>query len=361
MRNHARRSSVSFPVVASLAFLMAAAVACGSVNSSPGDAGGGGGSGGTIGAGGSSGGAGNQGGGGANVDAAQETAPPTVEQACTMMAEALCGRFANCAPVAVPLFYGDMATCLQRAKLGCTKEQEVTDIARTTGDIVACADAAGRATCDDLLANNFPAACQPKPGARIDGEGCGSSLQCASTHCEKPAMDCGLCAPRHPVNGDCTSDDGCVSGLVCANKKCVMPGALGAGCSDNQPCRGNLYCSTSTKVCAQRAGAGTACGGDPGICDLFHGAGCNIFAIQANQKCETLTVAAGGRPCGILNGALTFCVQGNMCAGASLASPGVCASPAGDGETCDNNVHCLPPANCVGGRCRLPSVGSCPK
>src|SRR6185503_2794367 len=110
---------------------------------------------------------------------------------------------------------------------------------RTTVDITACADAVDTASCDDLLANMFPAACRIRPGSRIDGEGCGSSLQCVSTHCEKPTLDCGVCAARHPVNGDCTSDDACLLGLVCAAQKCVTPGGLGAICNaDTQPCRG---------------------------------------------------------------------------------------------------------------------------
>jgi hypothetical protein len=115
-------------------------------------------------------------------------------------------------------------------------------------------------------------------------------------------------------------------------------------------------------MCAARAPAGTLCGGDANICDIFHGAGCNPFAAQANRMCETISVAVGGAPCGIMNGALTLCVQGNQCAGATLISPtGVCANPAADGAQCNDNVHCLPPAACVGGLCRLPSVGSCAK
>jgi hypothetical protein len=344
-----RRHLVLIPILVVLS-------ACGSVSSQPVDGGPGAGGSGVGGAG-----TGGSGPGGSSAGGSGGSAqPPTVDQACTTMAQALCTRLGECAPVGVPLFYGDMATCVERAKLGCSKEQEVPDISRTAANIVACADAASVTSCDDLLANIFPAACHIKPGVRIDGEGCGSSMQCASTHCEKPMSDCGVCAARSPVNGTCSSDDGCAVGLVCAANKCVMPGGTGAICDAARPCRGNLYCS-SAGTCAARAPVGTACGGDANICDIFHGAGCNPFAPQASRTCEMISVAKGGQACGIINSALTLCVQGNQCAGATLLQPGVCASPAADGQACDNNVHCLPPANCVNGLCRLPSVGSCTK
>ena len=351
MRRHLDRSLVWFPIVAALS-------ACGSVSSQPSDGGGGSRGGATGLGGGAPGGGGGLGGGGSGGS----SQPPTTDQACTVMAQSLCARLAECAPFAVPLFYGDMATCMARAKLGCAKEQEVPDITRTAADIAACADAAGRASCDDLLADIFPAACHAKAGTRIDGEGCGSSMQCASTHCEKPGTDCGVCAARRPVNGDCTSDDGCVVGLVCAARKCVTPGGPGSGCDDAHPCRGNLACSTSGNMCATRAPAGTACGNNPNICNIFHGVGCNIFVAQANRVCETVSVATGGKPCGLMNGALTLCAGGNACSGANLLTPtGYCASPAEDGQPCNADMHCLPPAACVNGLCRLPSVGSCTK
>jgi hypothetical protein len=135
---------------------------------------------------------------------------------------------------------------------------------------------------------------------------------------------------------------------------------LGAACDANHPCRGNLYCSNNGNVCAMHAGAGTACAGDANICDFTHGVGCNTFA--ANPSCQTVSVATGGNACGVMNGALTLCVLNNSCAGATLVTPrGTCPNPAGDGAACGDASHCLPPANCVNGLCRFPSVSSCPK
>ena len=77
----------------------------------------------------------------------------------------------------------------------------------------------------------------------------------------------------------------------------------------------------------------------------------------AASKCETVAAAKGGEACGIVNNTLTLCIVGNSCPGMSLIplqTMGVCPNPAGDGKACTDTVHCLPPANCVGGLCRLP-------
>jgi hypothetical protein len=251
-----------------------------------------------------------------------------------------------------------MATCLARVKLGCTKDQDDADITRTATDVAACGQAAMAASCDDLIANILPPACQTKPGTRLNGEGCGSSLQCMSAHCEVTSGDCGTCAPQSAINGNCTSDDGCMVGLGCANGKCVTPGNLDAACNDNNPCRRNLYCSKTSNTCSTRQPAGTHCGGDPNICDVYHGAVCNQLAVQANQVCETISVAGGGSACGFAIKA-PLCVLNNACS--NLLGNGICPNPAMDGQACDANVHCLPPANCVSGLCRFPSVAACTK
>src|SRR5262245_39119311 len=137
-----------------------------------------------------------------NTDAGSD-APPTVQQACGAFADTLCARLNDCASFIFQLTYGTAATCRERVELGCTKDLEVPETNQTTTEMAACAAAASSATCDDLLADNFPEPCRIKPGPRRDGEGCGSSWQCMSTHCEKASGDCGTCAPRQPANGNC--------------------------------------------------------------------------------------------------------------------------------------------------------------
>ena len=119
--------------------------------------------------------------------------------------------------------------CETRAALGCMLDLEVSDTNHTTTDMVACAHDATSASCGDLVANMLPASCAIKPGLRLDGQGCGSSWQCMSTHCEKSGTACGTCAVRQATGGTCTVDEGCQMGLVCANSKCIAP-------RDGDPC-----------------------------------------------------------------------------------------------------------------------------
>jgi hypothetical protein len=240
------------------------------------------------------------------------------------------------------------------------KDLMVPDTTQTPTDMVACARDASNAVCDDLLADMLPASCRIKPGPRLNGEGCGSSWQCMSTHCEKTTGDCGVCAPRAAANGACTVNGGCMPGLVCAMQKCVTPGQMGAACNAANPCRGNLYCSAKTNTCQPPVAAGGSCDMDNNACDTKNGVGCNIFVSP--NRCENVAAAKGGESCGIVNGTLTFCIVFNTCNGLSLiplSTMGTCPNPAGDGQACTDNVHCMAPANCVGGLCRLSGAASC--
>lgn len=335
MRSNA--GAVSLAVVVGAVSLGVAA--CGSVSASSDGAGGAGGS-----------------------DGGADVAPPTVEEACAQFATAFCGRLEACAPFVGQVLYGDRTMCESRAALGCMLDLEVADSNHTPTDMVACAHDASNASCADLLANDLPTSCQIKPGLRQNGQGCGSSWQCASTHCEKSSSDCGVCAPRSAAGGSCTVDEGCDLGLVCATQRCVAPGALNAPCGDAAPCRGGLTCSAANKMCVTPLGVGASCENDKNACDFAKGVGCNGFASPA--RCEMVASAKGGEACGIVNNTLTICIVLNSCNGISLIplqTMGTCPNPAGDGQQCNDNVHCLPPANCVGGLCRLPSSGSCAK
>lgn len=289
----------------------------------------------------------------AGGDAGMESAPLTADAACEMFAQAYCDALQACATVAVPLYFGDRATCLSRMKLSCTTDQMSPGISRTPEDLAACAHDAASSSCADLVANRLPASCQVKPGSLANGAACGSSWQCLSTHCEKSAAgSCGTCAVRQPANADCTVDEGCTAGLVCSNGKCTAPVGPGASCNSNTPCRSDLYCEKTTELCTAHVGAAASCAGDSSACDLLNGYGCNPF----NHTCQAIGVAKGGEPCGIVNGTLVLCIALDACPGATLTQPGACASPAADGTTCGDNSHCLPPATCVNQLCRLPSA-----
>jgi hypothetical protein len=303
------------------------------------------------------GGAGAGGGADAGLDGPLEAAPLTTDEGCDQEAKALCDSLNGCAPIALQVYYGDEATCIARASLSCKTDQSVGGITRTADDLSSCARALATASCADLLADNYPAACQMNPGTVVNGAACGSDWQCGSSFCNKTTM-CGVCSPRAAVGGDCTADDGCAQELVCANKKCAKPAGPGEDCNlPGQPCRSDLYCPTSngSAKCAAKVGAGGACADSDQACDLVKGVFCNPI----DHTCETLSVAKGGDACGLAM--KTICV-GFIAPCSNFLTSGVCANPAQDGEACGmGGKVCVPPATCDPNMnvCRLPSAPDC--
>jgi hypothetical protein len=294
-------------------------------------------------------------GAGAPDGSADEAAPVTAEEGCKRTAQALCDALDGCAPTAVKVLYGDKATCVARATLSCTTDQAVEGISRTGEDLAKCAHQLSTASCTDLLSDNYPDVCRVQPGKTISGAACGSDWQCASTYCRKTDAKCGVCGPRAAAGADCTASDGCEKGLVCANKKCVAPAAPGADCNlPNQPCRADLYCTAASGSgkCAAKQGSGAACADNSDACDFGKGVFCNPIT----KMCEPITVAKGGEACGL--GLKTICV-GFFDPCSNFLTGGVCANPAADGATCGGNAVCIPPAQCAGGVCRLPSAPEC--
>jgi hypothetical protein len=291
----------------------------------------------------------------AGGDAPVEVAPVTTDEGCALVAKSLCDALDGCASTPLKVLYADKATCIARATLSCKTDQAVEGNSRTADDLVKCAQQVGTASCGDLLAGTFPDICRVKPGKTIDGMPCGSDWQCSSAYCRKTDAKCGVCGPRAALAADCTVDAGCVKGLVCANKKCAAPGGPGADCNlPNQPCRNDLYCTTMTGAgkCAAKLGAGGACMDNSDACDFVKGVICN----PANHVCEPISVAKGGEACGL--GMKTICV-GFIAPCSNILAGGVCANPAADGATCGGNAVCVPPAECVGAVCRLPSAPEC--
>ena len=169
-------------------------------------------------------------------------------------------------------------------KLGCMLDLEVPDSNQTTTDMAACARDANNASCADLLANVFPASCRIKPGNRLNGERCGSSWQCMSTHCEKTTATAACARRAPPPAARARVDGGCTLGLVCAAQKCVAPAAMGAPCSAIAPCRANLYCSAISNTCATPLALGAPCGGDSSGVRLP--AGCFVQHLRRDGEAE---------------------------------------------------------------------------
>ena len=187
-------------------------------------------------------------------------------------------------------------TCVSRVELGCTRDLEVPDSNQTTGGMAACARDANNASCDDLLANVFPTSCQIKPGTRLNGEGCGSSWQCMSTHCEKTDGDCGVCAPRAAAERRVHRRREAACRAWCARRRSASTPARDGRAVQRDGARAartSIAARSATSArrrwrWAHRAGA------TPSACDFRQGVVVQLLRA-ATQKCETVA-AAPGRP-----------------------------------------------------------------
>jgi hypothetical protein len=281
------------------------------------------------------------------------TPPPAPERACDEIGK-LCEKLNSCAPAAIKINWGDVATCTTRLKLDCVDAAKAPDTGLTFAAAQACVQAVASATCEDILYRKV-AACQFK-GKRMNGAGCGTDDQCQSGRCAKNDAACGVCAELAKAGNTCSAgqDEDCEPGLVCSeDRRCVLPGAAGTPCNDNQPCRFGFYCRMGSCV-AEAQEPGATCQDFEG-CSLLKGLFCNPNV----GKCQNLGFANAGDPCWLVNNTLTLCAGGALCEVGQGATTGVCSAPGKDGDTCGAERGCIEPARCLGGRCRLDNSASC--
>jgi hypothetical protein len=331
-------------------------VSCGGSGTEGGNAGGSGGSGGSAGSGG-----GNPDGG--NADGSGTTA----EQACSETASALCSKFATCAPFAVTILFGDMATCIDIAKTGCLGSLQATKTAATPDIFMKCSQDLKMAACENVLAHQSPPSCHPSGGTVGNGMACGDDWQCMSGHCSIPDNStCGVCANLGAAGGACPNktDDECEFGLVCAdNMLCVAPGAAGGSCDGNYPCANPLVCmgatATAQGTCAMGGGLGAPCTSDQG-CRLVQGLWCTR---AANRTCANAGAVDPGMACGFLGTTeFSLCKGGGPGGGCNVATGmvmGTCPRLAMPGDACSDTVHCKAGAKCVNGQCAVRDPSAC--
>jgi hypothetical protein len=285
------------------------------------------------------------------------TASP--QEACTDLATSICNRLEACYPYAMTVAYGSTATCVTRAAIGCPSAVTATGSVATAADIEACAQAYSAATCDALLDNGAPAACQIA-GTLAAGTPCGSDLQCAGSdgYCKPTTGSCGVCSSRAALGGACGANDDCQRGFVCATSAtpatCVTPGAAGATCSTAQPCVASLACVNGT--CGTPIAAGATC--TPAAADACDAPG--GYYCSAAGVCTQVQTAAAGAACGESTTGITECAEGT-CKPVTGTTMGTCQAPAADGAACDatNGPGCLTPAVCINSACTIPNPASC--
>jgi len=312
-----------------------------------------------------------------------------------------CAEYAN----ALTSFYdrcGDgvqatIARSRARLEAACARAVTAPGATNVTTQISACAQQISGASCsgtDDIE-------CEFTGGTLDDGAACGESFQCKSGACEtEPNSNCGKCAPRVAVGGDCTTSTRCVEDAECllgseavgkcvavkiakAGEKCAgVPGEIvrcdkgldcsfgeaeatckprggaGADCSSRSDCQDDLRCVGGK--CAAGAAEGAECSLD----ECGKGLGCG-----SDKKCARFVSAKAGEDCD----AVRLCERGT-CRGLSLTSgpggqpelkPGKCVDPLPDGADCSQNTEeedgprCDLFAECIAGKCTLFDPAQC--
>jgi hypothetical protein len=283
------------------------------------------------------------------------------DKACTDLATSLCSKLASCAPAAIPVTTGDLATCIARTKLVCPALYMAPGTGGSPSSAEACAQAYTTASCDDVLGNKYPSGCVVS-GKQATGAPCGADGQCSpSDYCNLTTTQiCGVCTQRVAAGGTCTLNDNCQFGMVCAyatnatTGNCVVPGGQSATCDTTHPCLATLGCAANGK-CGPYLMQGAPC--TVQNCDVPHGLFCN----PVSHACEQAQTVGPGSMCGYATatGAYSVCLASARCALPSASSTvGTCEATAMDGKSCDltNGPHCFSPAYCAAGVCVLPSA-----
>lgn len=313
----------------SLSMLTVVLAACGSCSSSHGS------------------GSGDDGGAEAAVEAG-----PGPSQACADFATAFCGRLAACTPFALQTAYGDEATCASRIAIACSPTFTASGTTATPSQMESCAQAVQNESCDEVLDNPQPSACDA-PGTVGDAGACGAGGQCQSNYCKIGlGTVCGTCTDHVGAGSKCAVDADCSATLICAGGSCIGPAAAGADCSTTQPCLRSLTCIGGKCVTPVGLNGSCAAASD---CDVAHGLYCNT----QSKMCAQTQVALDGQPCGIVSNTLIACSGGATCANISQ-NQGTCHQPAADGAACGPGIGCMAPAVCTStARCTLPNPSVC--
>ena len=298
------------------------------------------------------------------------TTGPTPQQACADLAAALCTQLASCASDAVPIRFGDDASCKAREAASCANSLAAVSTGATPASVEGCAQAFPTVSCPDLINNTLPTVCQAQVGKVAVGGACAFNAQCGTQFCAVGRnTNCGVCTAQPKAGDSCVDLSSCGPGLKCVNGNttCAAAGTTaGEACDKDNPCGAGFSCvgskaATMTMGVCQAAVAtlGAAC--DPkrqtsAGCDQNAGLACN----PTSKTCAALQLAGVGAAC---DNAVTVCQAGASCVTATGAMAGTCIAAPADGQPCDtaNGPSCLNLSRCIAsatgtaGVCMLPA------
>jgi hypothetical protein len=208
------------------------------------------------------------------------------------------------------------------------------------------------------------------------GQPCASASGCFSNSCgafgtAQPGQE--VCGPFAKLGDACGEGmPFCGPSLACSDPgegafRCVAPTPYAL---PGQPCEASLLClsgvcaagEAGAKECAPFASLGAACGTNLPYC--AGGLECSSQEDDAETgHCIVAPLTGYGAGCNPMD---DTCTGFGVCL-ASCASPPdggggwCCAAPVGDGDSCSDTqeVGCLPPAQCIAGRCIFPTVADC--
>jgi hypothetical protein len=289
---------------------------------------------------------------------ADASAAPSADEACQDWAQANCSKLNECSPPlggeysaspgAVVQIYQDFAGCLVREKLFCNV---LIDADTTASRMQSCAKAVLPQSCGEFEVALKPTDCPA--GSRPSGTPCVANVQCQSGFCRnalgpqrrtivfstgepgQPGQPpCGVCSstlpsprPSPPGRGldeACTRDNQyggeCNKALRCISWTCVAPLGEGALCDP-----GHESCDSGLRCAPGPSGPGS-------VCTPF-----------------VLTTARPGESC---RGRDIKCIGSSYCEYQTT-----CGGGTADGDIC--HTSCVPPAQCLGGQCVLPTAASC--
>jgi hypothetical protein len=203
------------------------------------------------------------------------------------------------------------------------------------------------------------------------GQPCMASDACFSGSCGSSATTPAVCAPFASAGDSCGPGlPACGTGLACSSGFSEQTGQCDVERSPGEPCDSSIYCTSGAclaadgagmRVCALLAKVGDVCGLDEPFCEPS--LTCAFGSGTVGQCVDAPPVATGAvcygaahsnvfSPClgfGTCGGICTPNVPGNLC----------CMPPSADGDPCDSVQGCLPPAQCIAGRCAFPSIEDC--